>query len=133
MSDALASLLSFDDECIAKQVRQAGTRLNSKFGPPRLSGRHRVVFEGRGFVYKLPRNEMGLLDNPRESRRYREGNFPYPMARCRLLHISDIPVLVMQKVDVSLGPRELPEWAGFIDCFQVGVSPRQEFLAYDYA
>ena len=123
----------FAGEVIASLVQQAHEVLQDRYGPARLAGRNRLVFESRGVVIKLPLNDYGMHDNEREARKYRERRYFHPMAPCRLAKLFDIPLVVMQKVDTKVPYQDLPEWAAQVDCGQVGRDRRGALVAYDYA
>ncbi|MBW3020154.1 hypothetical protein KY334_02570 [Candidatus Woesearchaeota archaeon] len=91
-------------------------------------GRNRIVFGSKNYVYKIPRNRMGFYDNSEEARLKDEC-----YAICRLILINDIPILVMERLDLNIDEKKLPIWVDFIDCQQVGLSKHGELKAYDYA
>lgn len=127
-------LADFATQEIGLLVMAAHDRLAAKFGPARLAGRNRLVFESKYAVFKLPRNDMGMADNAIEASRYRRGAFPYPMAACRLLQMDGGIVLMMQKVDtLAVRNSAAPTWVSYVDCAQAGTDRRGQFLAYDYA
>ena len=125
--------LKFDVPAIQSLVERAAEQLELKLGPPRSGGRNRVVFFSKHAVLKLPRNDAGMFDNSREARMYRAAHHPYPLAACRLLHLHDIPVLMMTKLQLDAPVKDLPSWADYVDCGQVGRTLKGGFLAYDYA
>jgi hypothetical protein len=94
-------------------------------------GRNRICYLHKGYVIKLPKNIEGLFDNSYESRSFLIKD--YPKARCKLLKQS---ILVMEYVrdyyDCGLESSNLPDWAGFVDCMQVGLNKKNELVAYDY-
>ena len=105
---------------------------------PRLvfvgSGRNRYVFDTcTGWVVKVPVNCEGFHDNAYEAsvyRRYRTGANPDGIryARCRLLPNG---WLVMERVE-RMPISEMPPWAGFVDCSQVGRARDGRVVAYDF-
>jgi hypothetical protein len=115
-------------------AQKAFARLQERCGPPRACGRHRVVFESRHVVFKLPRNHEGILDNEREARAFRRRHAKsIAMAPCRLVPWADFPVLAMRKLDLRGSIKDMPSWASWVDCAQLGRDRRGVWLAYDYA
>lgn len=113
---------------------------NDRYGKPVGAGRHRVGFSKGNVVVKVPKNDMGMMDNEREYRMYRESiqkpKRHRPLARNKLIMIDDIPVLYIEKLDIEPnvykhGPQ--PTWADEIDSQQVGVDRKGKWKAYDYA
>lgn len=108
--------------------------LQQKYGEPVGEGRNRLVFRSKTAVIKAPKNDEGLNDNISEFHQFSKYGKENPeLARVRLIHINNIPLLFMELVDTSIPPRELPSWAGFYDTFQVGKSRKGQWKAYDYA
>lgn len=98
-------------------------------------GRNRLAYYHNGFVIKIPRNSNGVTDNRWESAKYR--NYPRHgrkeingicFARCRLLHND---WLVMELLTTAMHD-DLPKWAGYVDCGQVGLTKSGHVVAYDY-
>lgn len=118
-----------------KKVEQIAVKLAAKYGPAKLCGRNRVTYESKHVVIKLPKNEYGIADNQHEASHYQKSPEKERLARARLLEIDGIPVIVMIKVDTlrSLeGAKQKPDWAGFFDCGQVGLTAACKWRAYDY-
>lgn len=95
-------------------------------------GRTRKVFRRGNVVVKIPLNEKGFLDNAMEAgmyRKYGKKGDIVPYARCRLTRAG---FLVMEYVAPVARGFVAPDWAGFVDCCQVGHNSKGELLAYDY-
>lgn len=107
--------------------------LVKKYGTP-FPGRHRVAFSNGRCVFKFPINDYGYHDNAWEYHKFRNRTEKsLPMARCRIIDIKEIPVLVMEFVTQVPYGKDMPSWADFIDCQQVGWNKKGEIVAYDYA
>lgn len=95
-------------------------------------GRHRIVYKHGNYVIKVPLNMWGLASNDKEYRTYQSTNngwlFGVRYARCKL-HWSGL--LVMEYVE-SVPFEEMPDWAKYIDCQQVGTNRNGNMVAYDY-
>lgn len=104
--------------------------LFSKYNGVVNCGNRRVCFyTDRGFVVKMPWRIKGELDNLIEAREYnKDKNF----AKCKLVIIKEIPVLVMEEV-YPVDSSNLPEWCKEIDSSQVGINRAGKLVAYDYA
>jgi hypothetical protein len=121
-------------------IRKVTSELETRFGPTDLVGRHRRVFESKFNVIKCPKNMAGIDANYDELRWYKQYLKMSPkrrwakLARCRLIHIQDIPILVMEKLCFDNIPHgKLPEWTMSIDGGQVAFNKQKELVAYDYA
>jgi hypothetical protein len=103
--------------------------LVEQYGDP-WCGRTRATFDrGDGFVIKFPLDEEGALATSNESAW--SSDF-IPLAKCEMEFIDDVPVLVMEKVEmVTVDYNEMPTWVGFVDCGQVGRNADGELVAYD--
>jgi hypothetical protein len=90
-------------------------------------GRTRTVYDrGDGYVVKVAINDEGWIANLRESR---WASDYIPVAPC---HLDDEGHLVMEKIVRFPGPdEELPFWAGYVDCAQVGYLADGRLVAYD--
>lgn len=53
------------------------------------------------------------------------------MAKCKLIYIGGIPVIIMEKIDDN-EDHKLPKWAWKYDGGQVGLDKKGNFKAYDY-
>jgi hypothetical protein len=100
-------------------------------------GRTRIVFltPSQKSVIKIPLSWDGMADNDWEYRTFtknrKSGECVY--APCRPSSLLGFPVLLMRKLDLDIPPvDQLPDWAGCIDCFQVGLDKEGRLLAYDY-
>jgi hypothetical protein len=98
-------------------------------------GRGRLVYKHKNWVIKIPKDDWGLGDNYHEatvSKIYKNrpnGNGVY-FAKCK---ITPCGLLVMEYVDTtSINYKTLPEWTGFVDCNQVGLTKDGRLVAYDY-
>lgn len=95
-------------------------------------GRGRLAIRRGNYVYKFPVNESGESWNFREADKYYcyKGNmYGIPLAKCRLLSSG---VLVMEYLE-PIPQSEVPDWADFVDCRQVGRNSKGVIKAYDYA
>lgn len=110
-------------------------KLTKKYGRANATGRNRLVFYSKNFVIKVPKNEDGLNDNTTEARSYQlSKKYKNPeLAPARLIHLYDLPVIVMSKLNTDVPIKDLPDWASFYDTFQVGLDRKGRFKAYDYA
>lgn len=100
-------------------------------------GRNREAFlTKRGkYIIKVPLNEAGWSDNLIEVTDYERNRFlgrEY-MARCRMVVLSGVPCLIMERVDPVTSLKGLPEWTDFVDCRQVGYNRKGKLVAYDWA
>jgi hypothetical protein len=120
------------DDPLAPLIDKAVTYLGVKRAQLGEYGRHRQLFLSRcgKWVYKIPRNSAGLGANHNELRAYKTGGW-IPVAKCRLIHVFDIPIIVMEYVkSVHLGSSE-PDWVACVDCAQVGYTRKGKLVAYD--
>lgn len=121
---------------LAKYVPEIYGRLRAKYGEPVGEGRNRVTFGRGNIVIKVPKNELGMHDNAHEASTYRKykGRKEDIYARSKIVHIFDIPILLMIHVDTKEGLKKegRPWWADFVDSLQVGVTRKGEWKAYDY-
>ena len=107
--------------------------MNQKFGRTLDAGRSRAVWGNDRYVFKVPLNANGVRDNLREAELYRDrANQPHPLARCKLIYIRNVPILVMEHV-TEMPFRDKPHWASKFDKFQVGRNRAGDVVAYDYA
>ncbi len=106
--------------------------LKRKYGAAIGEGRNREVFKGKNVVIKFPKNDDGVLDNYSEFQTFKKEKFEQH-AKCRIVHIRDVPLLVMELIDTTMSIKDLPSWATSYDCFQVGKNHKGDFKAYDYA
>lgn len=129
-------------------------RFNINMDPPRNPlpgwtflgsgrGRSTYVYTRRGrdsrIVVKLPLGEFGERCNKYEAECWKHGHSHLQrdkLARCRLVWVQSVPVIVMTRVDPVRTPlddtRPVPNWAYVVDCQQVGTTPRGRLVAYDY-
>jgi hypothetical protein len=106
------------------------------FGPyPLLDfGRHRAVYDAGRNVLKVPRHEKGYYDNLWEHDKSRSYGLRPDVngifyARCRALPSG---ILVMEKVIDPPSRMSLPDWVGYVDCQQVGLTRDGRIVAYDF-
>lgn len=100
-------------------------------------GRHRVVYRHKDWVIKVPHNESGVQANLNEYNLFKRNKIDVNQrgveityARCRLLKNM---FLVMEYVEDTPRTRQSrPNWSDFIDCRQVGLNRRGEYVAYDF-
>lgn len=118
-----------------------------KYGNPIGCGLSRLCFASKYCVIKVPINDEGYCDNKCEYISYIQGYEAYNkilslevgleqelrFAKCRLITIQGIEVLLMEKLDTQSDRHLLPDWADFIDCQQVGLDRKGQWKAYDYA
>lgn len=113
---------------------RVNTLLQKKYGQPIGEGRNRSVYRSKTAVIKVPKNDHGLIDNTSEYRTFTKyGKENLELARVRLVHIFDVPVLFMELINTDIPINELPDWAGGYDSFQVGKTRKGQWKAYDYA
>lgn len=101
------------------------------------SGRTVYLSQSGRFVYKVPVGNHGLIANQREHEIYRHPEkAPHflpreRVARCRL---APSGVLVMELVRTRPWNDFLaiPEWAAYVDNYQVGTNRENRIVAYDY-
>jgi len=112
-------------------VASVRAKLSARLGAFIGKGLSREVYVSERYVYKLPYTDKGINDNYYEARICKQSISR--CAPCRVIHIQDIPILVMERLDLKLSKEEIPEWADWIDCRQVGRSRSGKILAYDFA
>ena len=105
--------------------------LKQKYGEPVACGGTRLVFSSGRFVFKLPINDFGFSANNWEATRYKERHNHFPLAKCRIIVVKNIPIIVMEFVK-PVDEMDKPEWADFVDCQQVGRNRAGDIVAYDY-
>jgi hypothetical protein len=95
----------------------------------------RVPWRRSNWVIKVPHNEAGIQANFDEYRRFKSNKHnkekygsEITYARCRMLKGM---FLVMEYV-VDTPYDSKPDWSDFIDCRQVGLNRRNEYVAYDF-
>ena len=123
----------FDDE-INKGLNHVIDRFMEK-GYTLHEGRVRVVLidPSKRMVIKIPLNMEGEIDNGREASHWKtnlKGDNFIPVAACRLSEVMGYNLLIMQYIE-EIPINELPEWAGYVDCSQVGKNRAGKFKAYD--
>lgn len=101
-------------------------------------GRNRIVFiKDEQWIVKVPKNEMGILNNQQEADRYKKFGKTKDIiayAECRIEHdTNDIPLLIMEKISETIPDKDMPEWASYVDGNQVGLNSKGEIVAFDYA
>ena len=101
------------------------------------AGGSRMTFTrpGSKYVLKIPVSKMGIRCNEEEANAFRADK--RRLARCRMIVLSGLKCLLMEKLDVSdiynrLG-REAPSWTCHMDGLQIGYNRKKELVAYDYA
>lgn len=108
-----------------------------RYGKPVGAGRHRVGFKKGNVIVKVPKNDMGMIDNEKEYRLYRQGQKKpkkyLPMAKNKILYIQGVPILYIEKLDISDRLEKYPRWAEQIDSLQVGKDKKGKWKAFDYA
>jgi hypothetical protein len=124
----------FEDPRMNRWLRIVMHRFEQKFeflG----DGRHRCVYRHKNWVIKVPHNEAGIQANFDEYRRFKSNKHnkekygsEITYARCRMLKGM---FLVMEYV-VDTPYDSKPDWSDFIDCRQVGLNRRNEYVAYDF-
>lgn len=107
-------------------------------------GRATYVYTRRGresrIVVKVPLGDFGERCNKHEHATWQCGAFRHgkdKLARCRLVWVQSVPVIVMTRVETLREPsgrvwNPVPDWAFSVDCEQVGTTPRGRIVAYDY-
>ena len=130
----------FSPEIMSRIVELANIFTHKKKLELLGNGATRICFASKDTVYKLPLNEWGFMDNYSEADIFkkwgRTKDIPY--AKCRLIHINDIPVLAMERLDMLHHKTwrfhmRNTWWVGHIDCGQIGMNKKGEIFAYDYA
>ena len=97
-------------------------------------GRSRKVYSLGKLVVKIPKNSDGYFDNVFEREHFlraRRGEDVIPFVNCYLITIDSVPLLFCEKIEINIEGKELPDWASYVDCQQVGVNSRGMFVAYD--
>jgi hypothetical protein len=117
---------------------------SQKYGSPIGSGRHRITFESKRTVIKVPLNIGGMRANTSEYEQYFAFAFENrPIgkfagvpeaapARCRLIYLYNTPVIVMEKLDVQRYA-DRPVWSCYFDCAQVAMSKKGIWKAFDFS
>lgn len=126
----LVSVWDGDDLNVKNDIQRILERLQSKYEIVGL-GRNRVVFRDKDWVFKVPCNTNGVLDNENESSVYHSyrKNHLIKYARCKMCSPY---VLVMEYVDIDISLNDMPDWAMSIDCQQVGRDRQGNIVAYDF-
>lgn len=107
-----------------------------KYGPPKL-GTSRVSYLSKTVVFKVPVSENGFRCNDWEGSIVSLGDAT-PIARARLHPNSEIPIVVMERVEeVSLEQicerlGHIPDFVYAIDMAQVGFTRAGKLVAFDY-
>ncbi len=100
-------------------------------------GRNRRVYTSKFVVFKIPLNDKGILDNIAEAESYKNKSLPYPQARCRIITILGLSVLLMERLEIpflSLYDKSLPAWIDLLeDGRQAGYTRNGKLVVYDYA
>ena len=105
--------------------------LEKKYGKP-IYGRNRAVYISVNFVIKVPTCVNGMFDNTVEASKRRKKDWE-EYAQSKIITINDMPVLLMERLDIQpIDHKKLPDWAWYIDCFQVGFDKKGVLKAYDY-
>ena len=117
-----------------EQYMELYERLRRKYGEPIGEGRHRTTFASNCVVIKIPRNNSALIATQSEYRRYKrkDPSESDRLARCRMVTMNDLPVIIMEKLDTSTDYRDKPDWSWQYDTGQVGKDRKGNFKAYDY-
>jgi hypothetical protein len=132
---------------LSKNFKKVVEYFNAKGAKKLFYGTERVAMCRGKFVYKIPRNFDGCCANFKEeyiSRKVckqKEALITYygdsgvlGFARCRLVFIHEIPVLVMEKVTPLLDDdRRRTTFMSNFDGGQFGEGRRGDFLCYDYS
>ena len=113
-----------------KQLKEILSHFENRF-PSIGRGRNRIAFSiGKNYIAKIPLNEEGFYDNYFERCSFKNRRNPqYPYARCRMC--GDF-VLIMEKLDLKVNKKDLPDWVKWVDCAQVGYDSRGILKIYDY-
>jgi hypothetical protein len=134
----LAGKEAFDPETLTvdQDLLVLFNTIRAKYGDPLGWGNNRVVFDtGKGFVVKIPRNELGTSDNF-DAFRCEKPEW-CEIARCRLVEIKiendSYFALVMEKVTMPPRGFKYPDWTSYIDCAQVGFNRAGNLVVYDWA
>ena len=94
-------------------------------------GRNRIVWRRCNIVVKVPLNNDGLHDNWNERKMWSKyhTHTEIKYASCRLYANY---FLLMEYVNAFVPTSDLPMWANYVDCRQVGYNRRGMIVAYDY-
>lgn len=107
--------------------------LKKRYGNHIGEGRHRITFESKYCVIKLPHNSAGYLANLYEAKLYKTDIYiRHRLAKCKIVYFGDFAILVMQKLNTNWHWTEMPSWSKHYDCQQVGTTRQGEWKAYDY-
>jgi len=119
-----------DDLAVKNDIERILTQLQLKY-PIVGIGRNRVVFRDKDWIFKVPCNTNGILDNENESSvfSFYRKNHLIKYARCKMCGPY---VLVMEYVDIDISLDEMPDWSMSIDCQQVGRDRQGHIVAYDF-
>lgn len=106
-------------------------RLGARLGIPQLGSTRACFMVDDRWVLKVPLTAAGEIANFREAT-HPSSSF-IPLAACRLHDSCLGPALLwMERVTpVRSGTGNLPAWAGFVDCAQVGHTADGALVAYD--
>lgn len=103
------------------------------------AGRHRAVFEAPlgHEVIKVPSNAEGDWANVREGRR--DDTWLGDPARYARTYVDDelsrrwgLTIIRMERVNTVVVIKDLPDWCGAVDGFQVGYTASGNLVAYDW-
>lgn len=143
-----------------KLLKRVYLSFRKRFGDPISKGGYRAVFDtSRGYVIKVPVGLAGEWENRQEVEAYQNAKSggnpksslkPNQMAKCRLLMVSGVPIVLMEKVepyepitkvkkpygwDINMPVYDQdaddPGWINSLDNQQVGVR-NGKLKAYDY-
>lgn len=123
-------------------VLELHKRFLGKYGLPKL-GTGRATYLSKSCVFKLPVSPDGFRQNDREGclceigEAGKQGHIP--IARSKLIIIKDIPIVIMEKVeiaffdDIKAKMGHVPEFVTWVDMGQVGFDRKNKLVAFDYA
>jgi hypothetical protein len=97
-------------------------------------GLSRKVYDLGKLVVKIPKNSDGYFDNIFEREQFlriRRREDVIPFVNCYLITIDCVPLLFCEKIEINIKGKELPDWVSWVDCQQVGINSRGQFVAYD--
>jgi hypothetical protein len=129
-------------EDMSKLIEPVISTLTQKYGEPIGQGKNRIVFARGNVVIKVPKNESGVYANYQEKNKFdesmKDGDHSMRVyAKCRLVHVRDVPVLVMERIKPikysEVKAKDLPDWAWKVDALQVGHNKKGKMKAFDYA
>lgn len=106
--------------------------LRSKYGEPIGEGRHRITFASKRVVVKMPKNIGAITASQCEYSMFKNSNGDERLARCRMIWLFNVPVIIMEKLDIDIDYRSKPDWAWNYDSGQVGKDRKGNIKAYDY-